>query len=271
MRRKDHFHVPLASILARQLGGFGRPNNKGWYQCLCPAHGDASPSLSLRSCWRGRLICECFDRCSKREIEAAVSAVRAGAPLPMASPTPMCPTTPASSPPNSTPIALRTSLATSPIEDTVADTYLRQPRGITSALPAAARARPGSADPAAGRQPAVSNPLAHMVSRGWFPTRRANPRSTLPGLLTVELPSRLTICDISTLSTGSRHWVQVPARLRLDPKTNHPVRGPYCWELVTEFRDLDTRRRFSAEAVGALLRAYPDAPSQAFQPAFDTS
>jgi hypothetical protein len=98
------------------------------------------------------------------------------------------------------------------------------------------------------------SPLANMIAIGWFPVKRSNPRSTLRGLLAVELASGLIIYDISVLSTGRSHWVQPAGRLKLDPVTNQPVDGPYRWEPTIEFRDPETRRRFSNECIAALLR-----------------
>jgi hypothetical protein len=104
-----------------------------------------------------------------------------------------------------------------------------------------------------------STSLTRMRCVGWFPVKRTNPRSTMRGLLAVELVSGMIVADISVLSTGNRHWVQVPARLKLDPVTNRPIEGDYRREPVIEFNDRETRKRCSDEAVAALLREFPAA------------
>lgn len=42
-----------------------------WIAC-CPAHEDRSPSMTLRECEDGRILCHCFAECSFESIVAAV-------------------------------------------------------------------------------------------------------------------------------------------------------------------------------------------------------
>jgi hypothetical protein len=64
----------LASWVAYQLGGDGRPNSAGWYRCACPAHnGDAVDTLALRD-GDGALLVKCFKGCTRATILHAIAA-----------------------------------------------------------------------------------------------------------------------------------------------------------------------------------------------------
>ena len=67
-----------ARELALALGGDGRPDASGNYQCHCPGpshkRGDRTPSLSVKDGRNGRPVLFCFAGCGYDEIAAALEA-----------------------------------------------------------------------------------------------------------------------------------------------------------------------------------------------------
>ena len=61
---------PLSRLLSR-LDGI-RERGNGQYMARCPAHGDRSPSLSIRELPDGTLLIRCFAGCDARAITEAV-------------------------------------------------------------------------------------------------------------------------------------------------------------------------------------------------------
>ena len=45
-----------------------KPNGKGRWMACCPAHGDLSPSLSIRELSDGRILLNCFGGCGVDEV-----------------------------------------------------------------------------------------------------------------------------------------------------------------------------------------------------------
>ena len=60
---------PIDMVLAR-LDGVTRAGKS--YKALCPAHGDKTPSLSVKECDDGRVLLHCFAGCGIGEIVAAM-------------------------------------------------------------------------------------------------------------------------------------------------------------------------------------------------------
>lgn len=60
----------IENILSR-LDKVRRTGPDRWIAC-CPAHEDRSPSLAIRECDDGRILCRCFAECSFESIVAAV-------------------------------------------------------------------------------------------------------------------------------------------------------------------------------------------------------
>jgi hypothetical protein len=59
-----------AASIAEGLGG--KLLASGWWQCQCPAHEDASPSLGVRDGDSGGIIVNCLAGCSRGDILAAL-------------------------------------------------------------------------------------------------------------------------------------------------------------------------------------------------------
>lgn len=60
---------PIESVLGR-LDGVTRAGKS--YKALCPAHGDKSPSLSLKEGDDGRVLIHCFAGCLIEDVVAAI-------------------------------------------------------------------------------------------------------------------------------------------------------------------------------------------------------
>ena len=104
----------------------------------------------------------------------------------------------------------------------------------------------------------VIDPLLDIRCLGWKPVRRANPNSSLRGYAAFEMPSGLIFNEVTVCSSGRVHWVQLPARLRMDINyVPHGVGANAIWEILIEFRDGETRRRFSRDCIRALLESNP--------------
>jgi hypothetical protein len=73
--------VTVGTLSARQialaLGGNGRPDTRGNFQCRCPGplhkRGDLTPSLSVKDGRNGKPILHCFVGCSYPEMTAALT------------------------------------------------------------------------------------------------------------------------------------------------------------------------------------------------------
>lgn len=120
-----------AALVAR-LGGAWR---RGHGMCLCPAHDDHSPSLSVRVGAR-TLLFKCFAGCDTRDVLGAIRALRCTVPRRQADePSVLWPR-----PDVRRHLATRLWAAAVPIEQGLADLYLRS-RGIV-ARPEALRFHP---------------------------------------------------------------------------------------------------------------------------------
>ncbi len=49
-----------------------RPNGRDRWMACCPAHGDSSPSLSIKEAEDGRVLVHCFAGCEAGDVVAAV-------------------------------------------------------------------------------------------------------------------------------------------------------------------------------------------------------
>jgi hypothetical protein len=58
--------------IAEALGGVLGPGPGGDFQCLCPAHLDTTPSLSIKDDGNGGVLANCFSGCSQSAIFAAL-------------------------------------------------------------------------------------------------------------------------------------------------------------------------------------------------------
>jgi hypothetical protein len=89
---------------------------------------------------------------------------------------------------------------------------------------------------------------------------RAVRKNTLRGFVVVELPSGLTVRDVSIHQKNGKSWASLPARPLLDTE-GRQVRsdGKPQYAAMLQWRDRGLSDRFSAAVIAALLAARPDA------------
>lgn len=81
-----------------------------------------------------------------------------------------------------------------------------------------------------------------------------NDARTLRGFFSVELPSGLVLhgCKLMVGPKG-QPWIAPPATKREVPD------GKPIWDPIVDFRDRETRDRFTAAVLDALAQAHPEA------------
>jgi hypothetical protein len=91
----------------------------------------------------------------------------------------------------------------------------------------------------------------------WRPMRR----NSLRGFAAVELPSGLTIIDVSVHVTAGRAWAGLPSRPMLgsDGAALRDEKGKIRYLPLLRWRDRDLGDRFSAAVVGLVRTEHPGA------------
>jgi hypothetical protein len=96
---------------------------------------------------------------------------------------------------------------------------------------------------------------------------RAVRRNLLHGFATVEMPSGLIITDIVIGSSHGKWWALPPSEPMIDGNGN-PLRdeetGKVRYSPVVDFRDKETRRRWSDAVIAALRASHEEVFEEAF-------
>jgi hypothetical protein len=135
---------PTAREIAEKLKG--RKLGEGRFVACCPAHPDASPSLSIVDGRIGRPVFHCFARCHWRDVSDALAGLGLDPQFERGRQSASARRAPA---PTRSPLVDGRALAlwrsAAPIDRTPADLYLRA-RGFASPYPATLRYLPGRGD-----------------------------------------------------------------------------------------------------------------------------
>lgn len=107
-----------------------------------------------------------------------------------------------------------------------------------------------------GDRPASAGQQLRMI--GW----RRLVKGPLRGFLTVELwPPGLQVIDCPVLVSNGRAWCALPGKLQVDSngRQRTDAAGKPLYTAVLQWCDRAVADRFSAAAISALRRTYPDA------------
>ena len=109
-----------------------------------------------------------------------------------------------------------------------------------------------------------------FTATNWKPLRKGS----LVGFVSVSMPSGIIIHEVSILETNGRFWASPPSKPMID---RHGVamtddNGKRRFAPLIEFRDQDTRSRWSDAVIEALRTAEPGAlAAQPAEPPLDRS
>jgi hypothetical protein len=92
---------------------------------------------------------------------------------------------------------------------------------------------------------------------GW----RGMRKGALLGFVKIELPSGMIISDVTVLTGANGPWASPPSKPQVgrDGVVIKDAGGKVRYSPVIEFRDKQTRDRFSAQVVEALKVSHPEA------------
>jgi hypothetical protein len=93
---------------------------------------------------------------------------------------------------------------------------------------------------------------------------RALRKGSLLGFSKVQFPSGLIISDVTILDSGKGPWAAPPSKPMIgkDGAALKDDKGKVRYSPIIEFRDKDTRDRWSASVVDAMRDACPEAFEQ---------
>jgi hypothetical protein len=92
--------------------------------------------------------------------------------------------------------------------------------------------------------------------RDWHELRR----NSLLGFATVELPSGMVIADVTIHVSHGKPWASPPSRPMMGRNglALRDAAGKIRYQPVIEFRDRDTRTRWSDAVIEAMRRVHPE-------------
>jgi len=99
--------------------------------------------------------------------------------------------------------------------------------------------------------------MSAIVILDWRPMRR----NSLLGFAKVELPSGMIISDVTILTGDKGPWASPPSKPQLsrDGTVMKDASGKVRYSPIIEFRDKQTRNRWSDGIIEALRIAHPEA------------